>query len=124
MNTEEQIERRKHKRYKVKGGFVVLRPHDTKLGTIVDISVDGLTCDYFCEEDPSRKSTTLDIFTDGDFRLLGLPCRTVSDFETLKTPLPSVRKRRCGVQFGELTQSQMSQLEYFIENYTTGEIED
>jgi hypothetical protein len=123
-NTKGQVERRKHRRFKVKGAFIVLRPYDAKLGTIVDISMDGLTCDYFCAEDPSKESTTLDIFTDGDFRLFGVPCRTISDFETLKTPLPSMRKRRCGVQFGELTQSQMSQLEDFIQNYTAGEVED
>ncbi|MBW2566675.1 MAG: PilZ domain-containing protein [Deltaproteobacteria bacterium] len=121
--TNGQVERRKYIRFKVKGAYVILRPYDKKLGTIVDISVHGLTCDYFCGEDPSTKSTTLDIFTNGDFRLFGVPCRTISDFETLKTPLPSVRKRRCGVEFGDLTQSQISQLEDFIEKYTTGEVE-
>jgi hypothetical protein len=85
--TSGQVERRKHIRFKVKGAYVILRPYDKKLGTIVDISAHGLTCDYFCEEDPSTKSTTLDIFTNGDFRLFGVPCRTISDFETLKTPL-------------------------------------
>jgi hypothetical protein len=92
--TNGQVERRKHIRFKVKGkhirfkvkgAYVILRPYDKKLGTIVDISVHGLTCDYFCGEDPSTKSTTLDIFTNGDFRLFGVPCRTISDFETLKT---------------------------------------
>ena len=121
--TNGQVERRKHTRFKVKGAYVILRPYDKKLGTIVDISIHGLTCDYFCGEDPSTKSTTLDIFTNGDFRLFGVPCRTISDFETLRTPLPSVRKRRCGVEFGDLTRSQISQLEYFIEKYTTGEAE-
>ena len=121
--TNGQVERRKHTRFKVKGAYVILRPYDKKLGTIVDISVHGLTCDYFCGEDPSTKSTTLDIFTNGDFRLFGVPCQTISDFETLKTSLPSVRKRRCGVEFGDLTRSHISQLEYFIEKYTTGEVE-
>lgn len=117
------VERRQYRRYKVKGAYVILRPHDSKLGTIVDISIHGLTCDYFCEEDPSRESTTLDIFTEGHFRLFGIPCRTISDFETLKTPLPSVRKRRCGVEFGELTRNQISQLEHLIETYKTDEQE-
>jgi hypothetical protein len=38
----------------------------------------------------------------------------------LQNPTISLEKRRCGLKFGQLTPLHMSQLEYFIKNYTEG----
>jgi hypothetical protein len=35
---------------------------------------------------------------------------------------PFVERRRCGVEIGELTDTQRSQLEYFIHNFGTGKL--
>ncbi len=81
----------------------------------------GLTFDYVTRKAPSIEATELDIFlTDSDFRLYEFPCQSVWDLITYEIPTIALHKRRCGVQFGELTQSQIFQLEDFIQNYTTG----
>ncbi len=121
-NTKARVEQRKHKRFRVQdGAFVILRPTDTGVGRLIDISMGGLTFDYVTRKAPSIEATELDIFlTDSDFRLYEFPCQSVWDLITYEIPTTAVHKRRCGVQFGELTQSQVFQLEHFIQNYTTG----
>ena len=121
-NTKARVEQRKHKRFGVQdGAFVILRPTDTGVGRLIDISMGGLTFDYVTRKVPSIEATELDIFlTDSDFRLYEFPCQSVWDLIIYEIPTAALHKRRCGVQFGELTQSQVFQLEHFIQNYTTG----
>jgi hypothetical protein len=48
-----------------------------------------------------------------------VPFKAISDLKLVKKKFNgSIPMRRLGVQFGELKQSQISQLEYFIGNYT------
>ena len=47
-----------------------------------------------------------------------LVCRLFTEEES---PLTSGNKKRCGVEFGELTPKQTSQLADFIEHHTIGE---
>jgi hypothetical protein len=71
----------------------------------------GLAFDYLTGKAPSIEATNLEVFlTDSLFRL------AIYEMEHC-----TLHKRRCGVQFGELTENQVSQLEHFIENFTTGE---
>jgi hypothetical protein len=111
------------------GAFVALSPSDTGVGRIIDISMGGLMFEYVTVKEPSIEAkepsiepTELEIFVPGaEFRLGGLPCKSIWDrpsSEVFNTPL---HKRRCGVQFGELKQSQIAQLEYFIQNHVTDE---
>ena len=122
-NTQWQIERRKHKRFRVRDGvFVTLKPSDTGVGRLRDISMGGLRCDYVTEQASSIEATELDIFmTNSDFGFYKIPCQIVWHRITYESPLTSISRRECGVQFGEMTDSQLSWLEYFIQNYTTGE---
>lgn len=119
-----QVERREYKRFRVQNGaFVILKPSDTGAGSLIDISMGGLTFDYVSGQAPSIQATELDIFvTDSGFRLQGVPCQSIWDLITYEIPTTSLHKRRCGVQFGELTQNQVSELEHFIQSYTIGEI--
>jgi hypothetical protein len=74
----------------------------------------------------------LDIhLTEGEISLDRVPIKAVSDYEIPNTVLfktvdeipPSCRTmRRCGVQFGDLTQHQRSQLQQCIRNHTTGAV--
>jgi hypothetical protein len=125
-NRKRRIERRKYKRFRVpKNAFVLLRPHDSEVGQIIDISSKGLAFDYAGSEQLSSELSELDILiTDNHFRLNKVPYKTVSNFETYESPSGSIRKRRCGVQFGGLTESQISQLKHFIQRYTSGETSD
>ena len=126
-STKETAERRKHKRFKVQAGaFAVLRPqwpYSTKLGQVIDMSMGGLAFRYIDTEGETSGPCELDIFTaDSNFYLHEIPFKNISDFEMDNVPsLASIRMRRCGLQFGELTQSQIFDLEYFIQNHATGE---
>ena len=124
---KEKLERRKHKRFQVQNGaFAVLRafswPHSTqKLGQITDIGMGGIAFSYIAEQEPSNGSLELGIFlADNSFRLRKIPFETISDLEIKKGPFNSITMRRSGVQFGELTPNQISQLKYFIRNHTIG----
>ena len=121
MKRKRLAERRKRKRFQVHvGAFAVIRPESTKLGQIIDISHEGLSFQYPVAASQSNGASELDVFLAGDgFYLEKIPIKTVSD---LKVPKKfsnrSLPMRRCGVQFGELTDNQIAQLEYFIQKHT------
>lgn len=117
-------DRRKRKRLRVQDGvFVILSPSDAGVGRVIDISMDGLSFDYVTTRQPSGEPTELEIFvTDSTFRLHKIPCKTITDLKTFEIPRTRSHRRRVGVQFGELTERQKSQIEYFIQKYTTEEV--
>jgi hypothetical protein len=83
----------------------------------------GLSFAYMADEERPSRSFELDIFlAGGSFDLQEVPFGTISDFHNDGMPLSSVKMRRMNVQFGDLTPHQVSQLEYFIQNHTTGEV--
>lgn len=117
------LERRKHKRFLVQDDAIaVLRPNVDKRGPIIDISRGGLAFGYITSKDSSDRSSKLDILLpDLRFYLGHVPIRTVSDFEiTSELAFRGIKRKRCSVQFGKLTQEQVSQLGHFIQNHTRG----
>jgi c-di-GMP-binding flagellar brake protein YcgR len=117
MTRKKLVERRKHRRIQIKSGaFVGVGPHFDQVGPLIDISMGGLSFCYMARQ-KQPNGLSLDIFlTDRDFYLSYLPFKAISDFRTLAT-----NTRRCSVQFGDLTQSQISHLESFIQNHNIGE---
>ncbi len=118
---QERVERRKYKRFEVPiGAFIVLGPDSTKLGRITDVGLGGLG---FCPVDKKMALDGLhefDMFhVDNGFNLKKIPFQTIWDLEYKKGLFGFLTTRRSGLQFGELTYSQRSQLEHFILNYTT-----
>ena len=114
-------ERRKHKRFLVQDDAIaVLRPNVDKRGPIIDISRGGLAFRYITGKDSPDRSSKLDILLpDLRFYLGHMPISTVSDFEvTSELPFRGIKRRRRSVQFGKLTQEQMSKLGHFIQNHT------
>jgi hypothetical protein len=90
---------------------------------IVDLCIDGLAFRYPPVEKCLEEILELDIlFAKGSFYLGKLPVRVISDEVAKKTPFDTVPMRRSGIQFGELTRHQKMRLEYFIQNYNTGEV--
>lgn len=120
------IERRKYRRFKVKHpAFVVFNTQPTRLGEILDVSMSGLSFRYMVDsEEVVNQSRELDIlFGDDDFYLDRMPFSTVSDrLSNNGLPFSTMIMRRRGVEFGEINETQKEQLEYFIENNTSGEI--
>jgi len=123
LNRGSEPERRKRKRCKIKNAaYVILKPSDTGVGRLIDISIDGLTLDYITTQKPEIQPTELEIFVNNTpFRLYEIPCKTITDFATFEAHDGSLSKRRRGIQFGKLTPTQRAQIEYFIQNYTVEE---
>jgi hypothetical protein len=119
------MERRKFRRFRVRHpAFVVFNTQPTKLGEILDISMNGLSFRYMVDsEEQVNQSKELDIlFGDDDFYLDRLSFRTVADkMANNGLPFSTMIMRRRGVEFFELSESQMAQLEYFIKSNTSGE---
>ena len=118
-----EVERRRDGRFQVpKGVFVeVRRPHHSKLGEIIDISMGGLAFHYVGSQEANESYLAI-FLTETNFHLDEVPIRTVLDLETAdRLPSTSITVRRCGVQFVNLTDEQRSQIQFFINNYTIGE---
>jgi hypothetical protein len=117
------VERRKHKRFHVPiDACVALKSDCIEVGQVIDIGKGGLAFRYMPRQERSNGSIELDIFlADRRFCLSKVPFQAVSELETHEIDVgPSIK--RCGVKFGELTHRQISHLEYFIQNQTTGEV--
>ena len=120
----EFVERRRHKRFRVKdGAFAALMPDSTKLGQILDVGEGGLSFLYIDTGETANGSRELYIYVvDKEFYISKLPVKIVSDVRVPnKIPINPIVMRRQGVQFGELTPEQSFSLYSFIEDYTTGE---
>ena len=119
----EFVERRRHKRFRVKdGAFAVLMPDSTKLGQILDVGEGGLAFLYIDTGETANGSRELYIYVvDKEFYMSKLPVKVVSDVRVPnRIPINPIVMRRQGVQFGQLTPEQIFSLNSFIEDYTTG----
>ncbi len=129
MNMEEIVSERRYARFRVPSdsAYAVFRRHwlrSSIMGDIVDISLDGLCFRYIASEKSSHRSSHIDILlTDGSFCLNKIQVRTISDFEMDGKTSGGFKTRQCGVQFGNLTDNQKSDLRYFIQTYTTADPE-
>jgi hypothetical protein len=114
-------ERRKHKRFKVKGGaFAVATPDYNRLGQIKDMSQGGLAFEFIEDGEQTKGTHEVEIFsTVDDFYMKKLPVRTVLDFELDNTvssnPTPM---RQLSMKFGKLNRPQKLLLSFFIQKYT------
>lgn len=94
------------------------------MGNIVDIGLGGLSFRYIADEKCSSRSSQIDILlTDGSFHLNKVQVKTISDFEIDGETPVGFEARQCGVQFGDLTDNQKSDLRYFIQTHTTADPE-
>ncbi len=120
-----ETENRKFDRYLAEDlAFAAFRPRFVKLGKIKDISQGGLAFEYVTTEGQMEDSSEIDIFMSGArFHMTRVPVKAIYDTKVVEhdyTFAPFVERRRCGVQFGELTQEQAAQLEDFFKTHTIG----
>ena len=120
------IEQRKYVRFSVQdNAFAALRSGFEKIGKVRDINKKGLALSYLIESikvGSDRDFSEVDIFLSGNrFHLYKVPCKIVYDIQDPKSDKNySIMNRRCGLQFGKLSESQLDLLELFLKNYTTG----
>jgi hypothetical protein len=125
VSANERVERRKHKRYQVdSGALVLLGWYYEKVGRIIDISEGGIAFRYTPPKEEQDGSNLAIVLAETNFYLDEVPTKTVTDFELAdKTATASINARRCGAQFMNPTGTQKSQIEFFINNYTNREAE-
>jgi hypothetical protein len=121
VNAKVAVERRRQERFRLENDtFVVLKSNRTKVGSLKEMNMEGLSFHYVGKAEQLMEPAELSIFSpENDFYLFMVPCKITSDLKLYKNHPSPITMRRCGVQFGELTPQQVSQLEYFIHNYTT-----
>jgi len=117
-NRKELADRRKHKRFQLRvSAFALLNRPFFHMGEIMDISMGGLSFRHDAEEELPKGSLVLAILcVDDGFNLGKVPSKTASDCKA------GDQERRRGVQFGRLTNKQLSQLKFFIRTHTAGEV--
>jgi len=93
-----------------------------KLGQVIDISKGGLAFRYIDIGERPGRSLDLDItIKNNGFHLENIRFESLSDIKATKQfPFSSTKMRRRGGKFSQLNHEQLSHLEYFIQNYTTG----
>jgi len=121
------IERRRHGRLAVRsrGDAMLFGPNFSKGVQVVDLSMGGVAFRYVAGYEQLEEPLEMDILWDhlGVF-LLRLKIRIVSDFHIPSEYLLGVIPiRRCSAHFVDLMQDQISQLAYFIENYSMSDVE-
>ena len=121
METRESIERRKHKRFKVRERvFVEVSVIPIKVGEMIDISMGGLSFQYLANGYISPKIL--------EIKINYMPNGFSSEMMTVQTAwddvyIPifwtgNIKTRQRGVCFEQLNESQKSQIEHLIVNYT------
>jgi len=89
------------------------------IGQIKNISKGGISFSCLASLKPDSKTFKIEIFTpDNRFHLRDVPFKIVSETDVEKQiPSSSLRKQQINGTFLELTDSQLSQLEHFLQNY-------
>jgi hypothetical protein len=113
------VERRQHKRFRLRDGGIALMtppgPYSTIVGHILDISTTGLSFRYLSDEALGTRAFEVTIASaENKAYVRRLPIQTVSDFEIAKMPFGTMSPRRYGLQFDQLTEDQASNLQRFI----------
>ncbi|VFQ44718.1 PilZ domain-containing protein [Desulfoluna butyratoxydans] len=120
--SQEMADRRAHRRYRAgDGAYAALSPASSKVGPIVDISMDGLCFRYIVHAEQPKEPVETHIYVgDNGFYLEKMPYETVEDVE-IDNPssLSSIIMRQRRVRFVDLSANQKAQLQYFIAHRTS-----
>jgi hypothetical protein len=108
--------------------IVALWNRSSKVGRVKDISMGGLSFEHIYDEDlegnPSKRDVSLWV---DNYRMADIPCRVVYDIPISEPPeydyfSVHFKTRRCRIQFGELTENEETQLDFFLKAHTKGKI--
>lgn len=120
-------EQRKNIRFLVENNVIAaLRNGFTKIGKVKDISIGGFSFEHIYDENSNWESSKKDVFLwVNEFSMSKVPCRIVYEIPVHTPPeyasLPiHFMARRCGAQFEPLSEVQITQLDFFLKNFTKG----
>lgn len=117
----EPVERRKHKRHRVKEGvFAIKKASGWQIATVVDINHLGMGIQVATERTSESRYDFFDLFScDEDPVLKHLPAVIVYHQNNQESKdVHSPELRRCGVKFYGLSRSTQKLLNYFITHHT------
>lgn len=116
------MERRKFTRFKAQDdAYAAIRGDYTKVGKIYDISINGLAFKYFSDEVSDEKINYVNIFLSNDvFFINDIPCTVVCIEDECAYNSNIIKSSRCGLKFEQLNETQLNELGYFLDKYTTG----
>jgi len=123
------VERRRNKRYKaVEGAYAAISPNSHRLGQIIDISMGGLSFKYIDTSKDDQESDDMQedaVFLSSMGYYVGdLPFKTVSDYEITNAPsFSSMKVRKRHVQFTDLSFKQLFDLDYYLRNNVSDQVE-
>jgi hypothetical protein len=121
------IDRRRNKRYKaIDGAYAAISPKSHKLGQIIDVSMGGLSFKYIdTSSTDTKKAMDETIFLSSMGSYVGdLPFQTISDYELKNAPsFSSMKVRKRHVKFEDLSFKQLFDLDYYLRNNVTEEID-
>lgn len=100
----------------------VFKANPSKMGQIVDMNPYGLSFHYIDNKDQSVGLEELDILlAESGFYLERMPFKIVSDTKIpAEAPHQTIKMRRLGIQFKDITAYQKDRLKYFLRNHTSG----
>lgn len=114
---------RVHKRFQAREGACAsfmnsgLSPA-TRIGQILDMSKGGIALKYLSNRDGYKKgrSILIELFNVSNPVLSTgkIPCRVVYDIPLTDNPADSMNIRRCGMEFGTLSNLQSCHVDHFI----------
>lgn len=105
---------RRCQRYQVKDGLIAL---DSVYGELIDISFGGLSFRYNAYENLLNKPVEFGIIFGGETLYFDhIPLESVTDLPLEEGDDRGLR--RCGMQFGELSQEDLARLARFIREHT------
>jgi len=122
---EKPVESRESARFIPKGNTFVALPIVGRLGSLRNISLGGLGCEFTLNSNEEKAiecseatEFSVDIMiSQHRFNLRGLQCRLTYDVsvtESSSTSYDGLLKRRCGFKFGQLTENQEKQIAHFL----------
>jgi hypothetical protein len=115
--------RRKTPRYRVGGKlFAVIIPRKDILGSIHDISLDGVCFSYIAEGHQPGERFEIDLFLSGNgFVTQALGCHTVTELVEFNTmPYSSIPMRRIRAKFVDMDDRQREAMKTYLTESTEG----
>jgi len=103
--------------------FAMSRPNSKRLIRIVNMSRNGLACEYLVHKKINKSFTesSIDIllFKNESYSSM-IPCKAVYDIEMLPDGYGfnnGMVRRRCGIEFNELIDNRKEQIELFMKDH-------